>query len=248
MLRRRSIAAGRAREVGGAWWRLALIAMSSVGLPLVGLLVAGAWLGEAWSEPIAAPVWAAPLMMLVIVVGAGLALTPTHLTSLASGYLLGMGVGLTTAMVGVLGATWLGFALARRLDGARLRAAAERKPVGRMLTEAMLSGDRRRAILALTLARLPPQVPFALGNVLAASLGVPAGALLIGTAAGMLPRVALVVWVGSALSAWTPGAAPPGALWLALGGGLVGLGGLAVWSGLCLRSFSRRAAAEAVSA
>lgn len=229
----------------GSWSRLLGASFASVVLPLVGLAAVGGLFGERLSEPIVVAAWVAPLAAGVIAITAGLALTPTHLTSLVSGYLFGMSAGLATAMVGVLGGTWLGYTLARGFDGDRLRSAVERRPVGRLLAEAMLGGDRRRAILALTLARLPPQVPFALGNVLAASLRAPLGTLLIGTAIGMLPRVALVVWVGAALSTWDPGAGAPGALWLALGGGLVGLGGLGLWAGLCIRAFSRRSAAAA---
>jgi uncharacterized membrane protein YdjX (TVP38/TMEM64 family) len=87
----------------------------------------------------------------------------------------------------------------------------------------------------VALARLPPQVPFALGNVLAASLRLPLRPMLIGTAIGMAPRVGLVVWLGAELSAWDPAAAPPMSLFLSLAAAVLGLGGLGVWAGVAMR-------------
>ncbi|MEM6332524.1 MAG: VTT domain-containing protein [Planctomycetota bacterium] len=219
------------------WWgvvRLAGVSVVAVALPGAGVAALG-YFGGAWAEALALPMWAAPLVALGIGVVCGLAVLPTHAASLASGYLLGLWVGLPTAVVGVVLAAALGEALARRLDSAVLKEMVGRRAMGRALMGAMLGRGAGRAAGAVALARLPPYVPFALGNVVAASLRVPRGAMLAGTAAGMLPRVGLVVWLGSELAAWDAGEAVPASLWWSIGAAVVGLGGLTVWAGAVLR-------------
>jgi uncharacterized membrane protein YdjX (TVP38/TMEM64 family) len=106
-----------------------------------------------------------------------------------------------------------------------------RTAVGRTLGRAMIDARGRRAVIAVTLARLPPQVPFAMGNVLAASAGVRVAPFLAGTALGMLPRVSLVVAIGAGLSELEAGATGGGAAWLLTTvGGVVGLAVLGLWA------------------
>ncbi|MEM1209835.1 MAG: VTT domain-containing protein [Planctomycetota bacterium] len=218
-----------------SWIKLALLAIVAVGLPAVGLAVVGIVGGDALAEALTLPAWSAPLVATAIGLVCGLALLPTHLTSLASGYLLGLAVGLPTAIVGVIAGAGLGYFLASRLDVAALRSMIQRYRVGRSLTDAMLERGPARATTAVLLARLPPQVPFALGNVLAASLRIPLRPMLLGTALGMAPRVGLVVWLGSELADWDATAAPPMSLYLSLAAALVGLLGLTAWSAAILR-------------
>lgn len=197
-------------------------------------MVVGWVVGERMSM-LALPAWSTPVAALGIAVACGLALLPTHLTSLASGYLLGLAVGLPTAITGVIAGAALGYALARRLDAAALRAWVERRRIGRTLAAAMLDRGPSRATTAVTLARLPPHVPFALGNVLAASLRIPLRPMLLGTLLGMFPRVTLVVWLGSELAEWDRDAAPPVSLYLSAAATVAGLGGLTLWTAAILR-------------
>ncbi|MEM9252394.1 MAG: VTT domain-containing protein [Planctomycetota bacterium] len=220
----------------GGGLRLAALSVAAIGLPVVGLAAAGWLIGDDLAARLALPTWSAPLMAVAIALVCGLALLPTHLASLACGYLLGLGVGLPTAVAGVLGGAALGYWLARRIDAAALRQLAERRPIGRRLTEAMLDRGPAHATAAVALVRLPPHVPFALGNVLAASLRIRLRPMLIGTAIGMTPRVALVVWLGSELAAWDRTASPPMSLYLSIAATVVGLGGLTVWTAAALRA------------
>jgi uncharacterized membrane protein YdjX (TVP38/TMEM64 family) len=222
------------RPAGGGW-RLVVLSMAAVAGPVVGL--AGvAWLGgHRWAEAVSLSAgWAVPIAVMVAGV-TGLALLPTHVSSLACGYVLGVTAGLPAAWAGVVGGAAVGWAIASRLEPEALRRAIERRRLGRRLAAAMLEAGPGRATLAVALARLPPQVPFALGNVLAASLRLPLRPMLIGTAIGMAPRVGLVVWLGAELSAWDPAAAPPMSLFLSLAAAVLGLGGLGVWAGVAMR-------------
>jgi len=215
--------------------RLAALSIAAILGPVVGLIALGTLGGHHALDAITLPAWSAPLVALAVAGLTGLALMPTHLTSLACGFLLGLTLGLPAAVLGVVAAAWLGFTLARRLDAKALRRLAERRPIGRRLAAAMLDKGPARATVAVALARLPPHVPFALGNVLAASLRIPLRPHLIGTLIGMSPRVALVVWLGAELSGWRPGASPPMSLYLSAAAAIIGLGGLTIWSGVVLR-------------
>lgn len=103
------------------------------------------------------------------------------------------------------------------------------------MAAALIDAPTGRAILVVALARLPPQMPFAMGNVLAASSGVRLIPLVIGTALGMAPRIGLVVWIGAELSTWKPGTPIPVSLGWAVASAVVGFGGLALWSWRLLR-------------
>jgi uncharacterized membrane protein YdjX (TVP38/TMEM64 family) len=99
----------------------------------------------------------------------------------------------------------------------------------------MIDAPFGRAILAVALARLPPQMPFALTNFLAASSGVRLVPLMLGTAIGMAPRIGLVVWLGAELTGWKLGEPIPASLVWAFAGAVIGFGGLGIWSWRLLR-------------
>jgi uncharacterized membrane protein YdjX (TVP38/TMEM64 family) len=54
-----------------------------------------------------------------------------------------------------------------------------------------------RTLGIVSLVRVPPNSPFALTNLVLASVRVPLASFAIGTGLGMLPRTAAVVYVGS---------------------------------------------------
>ncbi|MEM6550801.1 MAG: hypothetical protein AAF750_01490 [Planctomycetota bacterium] len=171
------------------------------------------------------------------------AVLPTHAVSLGMGYVFGIGGGLLGALGAVVIGTVGGWGVARVLVGGRLREVVEGSEAGGVLVRVLVEGDGRllKVVGAVGLCRLPPQVPFALGNVVGASVGVRLGAFVLGTVLGMGPRVATVVWLGSELEAFERGASD----WRVVVGGAV-LGGLGLvvlgWWGW--RVVKRRAGAE----
>ncbi len=207
-------------------------------LPLIGVALGIAGAFDHVTNLREAGWWLIPTYVLTGGALVGLALIPSHLTSLVAGLLFGFARGLPTAIGIVLIGCAIGYHLGRRYAGHDLRALVDRFPWGRRLATAMIDAPPGRAILAVALARLPPQMPFAMTNVLAASSGVRLVPLMIGTAIGMAPRIGLVVWLGAELSEWKFGAPIPSGLWWALGGALVGFGGLGIWSWRLLRKSS----------
>ena len=178
--------------------------------------------------------------MVVGAVACGLAIAPTHGISLAAGFIFGPVLGTAAAILAVIAGSAIGWRLASLAVGTRLRASIDRTAAGRAIASAMIEARGARSVLAVTLARLPPQVPFALGNVVAASAGVRLSALLPGTAAGMLPRVALVAWIGAELASFGPGGDPRLVIF-SIAAATVALLGLGVWSWRTLRRHARNA-------
>lgn len=130
----------------------------------------------------------------------GLALLPTYAPSVLGGWAFGVTVGLAATVLGFLGASAIGFAIARHLSGDRLLQVLDESPRGRALHRALLAGSWRRTLLVVTLLRVPPNGPFAMTNLLLAAIGVSWGPYLLGSLLGLTPRVAAAVIVGASLS------------------------------------------------
>jgi uncharacterized membrane protein YdjX (TVP38/TMEM64 family) len=207
-----------------------VLGLVAVLLPLAGL----AWLAER-AEGIGQGLQSLGVvggLALTIVGGVlcGLAVLPTHALSLMAGFALGMAWGGPVAVLAVVLAAAIGHATAGWLGGCHLAEILQQRRVGRVLWDAMVGVGGWRCGLAVALVRLPPQVPFALANVIAAGVGVPWRAFLIGTALGMTPRVLLVVWAGSLLRTWSRDEPIPAATWLSVLGAGVALVGLGFWA------------------
>lgn len=216
------------RWIASEAWRLAVLGLVSVLLPWVGILSAAVFLPGRIEALGDVGIWLCLPFVVVAGILVGFALAPTHLSSLVSGFLFGTFVGTLAALFAVGLGSFIGYRIARNLAEDRLRTLVDRSKWGRVLASEWLDVSPWRAVLAVGLARLPPQVPFAMGNLVAASVKVPLLPTILGTMAGMLPRVALVAWMGAELSVWKPGASiPNGFLW-ALVCTVAGLGGLAL--------------------
>lgn len=228
----------------GKWWHglggvaaIGALAVVLPGLGAVGLFEPMRVGAEAMRE--AGGVWW-PVFVVVGAIACGLAVAPTHGVSLAAGFVFGPVLGAAGAIVAVVAGSAIGWKAATWAVGTRLRSSIDRTSAGRAIASAMIEARGGRSVLAVTLARLPPQVPFALGNVVAASAGVRLAALLPGTAAGMLPRVALVAWIGGELASFEPGGDPRLVLF-SIAAATVALLGLGVWSWRTLRRHARKA-------
>jgi len=212
---------------------LLLILSAAVALPVVGILVV-ALLPAEWLAGLAEHTFALYVPFIVLAgVLASVALMPTHLISLLSGFLFGFFPGLCAAVLAVLGGTVGGFSLVRHFSSQRLGDLLSRHKVSKEVFQRLFLGRHARWAVALT--RLPPQIPFAVGNVAAASAGIRLIDLLVGTVVGMLPRVALVVWLGASLSSWDPAAPLPSSLLIAIVAAVIGFGILGVWGTLIIR-------------
>ena len=199
--------------------RAAAATLLAAALPLVGVAVIG-WYGReiaAWFER--AEAWQATLAVLAAgTLLCGLALLPTHALSLAAGYALGGWLGPLVAWVTVVAASFVGYGFGRVVGG---RGFAEnlkhRERLGRVY-EAIVTASPRRTVGLIALLRLSPLAPFAATNVALATLGVRPLPYVLGAAIGLLPRVAVVAWLGAGMGTldWQS----PGTPWLLVAGGV----------------------------
>jgi uncharacterized membrane protein YdjX (TVP38/TMEM64 family) len=130
----------------------------------------------------------------------GFALLPTYTPSLLGGWAFGVTVGLAATLAGFLLAAGIGFALARRLSGERLMDVLREHPRGLAVHDAFVRSGFWKALLVVTLLRLPPNSPFAIGNLLMAASRVGPAPFLAGTLLGIAPRAGAAVAVGAGLA------------------------------------------------
>jgi len=158
------------------------------------------------------------LVMLVAggLIGCGLWLLPTHVLSLVCGWALGFPAGAAVALGTATLAAPLGYAVGGKLAGRGALVWAERYPKGAAVCDAMTRASAWRAGYLVGLLRLSPVVPYGATNVLAAAFGVRKRAFIVGTAAGLAPRVAAVAGLGAGLERLEM-TRPSGIGWLVLG-------------------------------
>lgn len=187
---------------------LGVIALSMpalLGIVLLGSLgVVGEWLkAQGASGPF---IYAGAFALL-----AGLALLPTYAQAILGGWAFGVWVGFGAALGGFAGASLIGYLIARRVSGDRVKTLIEEKPRWAAVRRSLLGDDDPENDDALpvreagfwkttgiiTLIRIPPNSPFALTNLLLASVHVPIAAYLIGTIVGMAPRTFAAVYLAS---------------------------------------------------
>lgn len=181
-------------------------------LPMIGSAVLisvaypfGIWLRENWEI-------GSGLFLVGVVVFCGLALLPTNVIGVLSGWSFGFEFGIFVLITGIVAASTLSFFIHSRIVGETLPQVFEKHPKAEAVYQALIGKSRRRTTLIIFLLRLSPAMPFALTNFLMASARVPVKSFVVGTFFGMLPRSSAVVFVGSGLSELSFD--NPGEIWL----------------------------------
>lgn len=145
-------------------------------------------------------------------IAGGLALLPTYANSGLGGWTFGFALGFPAALAGLLGAALVGYNLSYRITGDRLATVIAESPRSNAVYQSLLNHGFWRALLVITLIRIPPIPPFAATTCLLAAARVPTGVFLCGTLLGIAPRTALVVFAFS--KAGTLDFNDPGELWV----------------------------------
>jgi uncharacterized membrane protein YdjX (TVP38/TMEM64 family) len=125
----------------------------------------------------------------------GLAFVPSWAFSGLAGWTFGAWPGSCLALVGLTGASILGYLLARLVARDQLMQELRRHPKWDAVAQAMLGRGFWRTTGIITLIRIPSSSPFALTNFMLACVNAPLGPYLLGTAVGLLPRSAAVAIV-----------------------------------------------------
>lgn len=134
---------------------------------------------------------------------AGFALLPTYASAVLGGWAFGWLLGLVYATIGFSGAATIAYWGARRVSGDRVTLLLAEKPRWNIIVKALFRSSAFKTFLIVMLVRLPPNSPFALTNLLLASVKVSFPIYLAGTVLGMLPRTAAVVYTAAHLQQLT---------------------------------------------
>ena len=150
----------------------------------------GAWLrGHEANGPF---IYAAGFIVL-----SGLGLLPTYAVAILGGWAFGLEVGLPAAMAGFVGGSLIGYGIARFASGDRVEKIIAENPSWRAIRDALVGGSPLRTLGIVTLLRLPPNSPFAITNLVLASVRVPVLLYGLGTLIGMAPRTAVVLYIAT---------------------------------------------------
>ncbi|MBX3407291.1 MAG: TVP38/TMEM64 family protein [Phycisphaeraceae bacterium] len=144
------------------------------------------------------------------VVLAGLGMLPTYAQAILGGWCFKFALGLPAALAGFVGASLLGYAVARTVSRHRVEDMIESNVKARAIRDALIGHGFFKTLGIVILLRLPPNSPFALTNLVMASAGVKIAPFALGTLIGMAPRTALAVYMGSGIQELTSDAFRPG--------------------------------------
>lgn len=194
----------KARQVFTRLGPARILAVMVVTCPFIGMIVI------AWTMSDLAPWLQArgTTGMVVYVAGfsllGGLALLPTWILAVLAGFAFKTVAGSLAALAGILGASLIGYTIARLASGRRAVQLIEEQPKWKAVYDALIGGTAIRTLLIVTLIRVPNNSPFAVTNLVLAATRVPAWIYAIGTAVGIAPRTIAAVVVGSSMTYWDP--------------------------------------------
>ena len=149
-----------------------------------------AWQHHHFLETMHPASWLA--LFCIMAVPNALSLIPNTLVGLLAGHFLGM-KGLGGMVVSFMLASVLGYFMGRILDAGLKESVFAVWPAARKTSEKL----QRKSVFVVALFRLSPAPPFAVGSLMLSWFRVPLASFLWGGLLGMLPRMAVVVWVGS---------------------------------------------------
>ncbi len=135
----------------------------------------------------------------LFIVTAGLGLLPTYTQAILAGWCFGLASGFPAALAGFVGASVIGYSVAKTVARDRVQTTIDSKPKARVVRDALIGHGWLKTLGIVTLLRVPPNSPFALTNLVMASTGVRLWIFFVGTAIGMAPRTFLAVYIGHSL-------------------------------------------------
>lgn len=139
--------------------------------------------------------WGIALYVVIFIVSAGLGALPTYSQSLLGGWAFGLVTGFLAAWAGFIGASIVGYFVARTVSRRRVERLIEENVKARAVRDALIGHGVLRTTAIVALIRVPPNSPFALTNLAMAASGVRMIPYVVGTALGMAPRTLAAVWL-----------------------------------------------------
>jgi uncharacterized membrane protein YdjX (TVP38/TMEM64 family) len=133
----------------------------------------------------------------------GLAIVPTNVNALVAGWTFGFAWGFALALTGTLAAAVIGYAMGRFVSQERVVQLVREHRKWRAVHGALLGGGFGKTVLVIGLWRVTPAVPFSLTNFALSSFRVPLAPYALGTALGVAPRTAVLVYAASRMTELT---------------------------------------------
>lgn len=171
------------------------MAIGAAALPPIGMLVLfanlnplGEWLASHGNQGVA-------LYIAGFMVFAGLALLPTYASAILGGWAFGFGIGFPAALAGFMGGAMIAYCIARLASGDRVVAVIDERPKWKAVRQALVGSGFWRTLGIVILLRVPFNSPFAMCNLVLASLKVPPVIYFFGTLIGMAPRTGVVLYL-----------------------------------------------------
>ncbi len=175
-------------------------AVFAMGMPMIGLTVLLGVIYQISPWIKANPAISVPAFIVTISILSGLAILPTNIVGMTSGWAFGFPLGLFTMLSAIAGAVTLNFFISKKIAGKNFKQTIKDKPKLNAIHKALLDGNLSKVILIIVLLRLSPATPFAATNFLISASGVSMKAYILGTVIGYIPRTSATVFVGSSLS------------------------------------------------
>ncbi|MEO1279567.1 MAG: VTT domain-containing protein, partial [Planctomycetota bacterium] len=138
------------------------------------------------------------LYMVIFIFSAGFGALPTYSQAILGGWAFGPVTGFAAAWVGFVGASVIGFYIARTVSRDRVEKVIAGNDKAEAIRQALVGHGLARTTLVVTLLRIPPNSPFALTNLVMSTTGVARVPFVIGTALGMAPRTLAAVLLAAA--------------------------------------------------
>ena len=131
------------------------------------------------------------------IVLAGAALLPTYATAILGGWAFGFQSGSIAALLGFTGAAIVGYVTGRLGSGDRVETIISENPKWQAIRDALVGGTFLKSLAIITLVRLPINSPFAITNLVLASVKTNVVAYILATALGMAPRTLIAVYLAA---------------------------------------------------
>ncbi len=131
------------------------------------------------------------------IVLAGGAILPTYASAILGGWAFGFQAGSIAALVGFTGAAIFGYVVGRMGSKDRVQKIISEKPKWAAIRDAMIGGSFLKSLAIISLVRLPINSPFAITNLVLASVKANPVAYILGTAIGMAPRTLITVYIAA---------------------------------------------------
>lgn len=227
-----------------AWLGLAWAVLPALGgfLVLFNMEPISAFLrGEAEAGP-AREALGVATYALIFIVSAGCGFLPTYSQAILAGYAFGVPVGFAAAWIGFGGASIVGFFIARRFARERAEREISKNVKARVVRDALIESGFWKALLIVTLVRVPPNSPFALMNLILCASGVKKRVYVLGTLIGMAPRTFAAVLIGSQITDWSSVEKPR---WMVIGGIVLTFAVLGVIGSMANHALKRITASDA---